>query len=41
MRFGPKGVQIGQVLREFEGVLTGVPRYHGKDGRLLGAQDER
>lgn len=41
MQFGPAGVRIGEVLRDFEGVLTGVPRYRGKDARLLGAQDER
>ena len=40
MQFGPTGVVIGNVLRDFEGVLTGVPRYRGKDARLLGAQDE-
>jgi circadian clock protein KaiC len=41
LQFGPTGVIIGAVLRDFEGVLTGVPRYRGKDGRLLGAQDEK
>jgi circadian clock protein KaiC len=40
MQFGPTGVAIGAVLHDFEGVLTGVPRYRGKDTRLLGAQDE-
>jgi circadian clock protein KaiC len=40
MQFGATGVNIGAVLREFEGVLTGVPRYRGKDARLLGAQDQ-
>lgn len=41
MQFGPTGVIIGAVLRDFEGVLTGVPRYRGKDAHLLGAQDEK
>jgi hypothetical protein len=27
---------IGDVLREFQGVLTGVPRYLGKDAQLFG-----
>ena len=40
MRIGSTGIRIGEVLRDFEGVLTGVPRYRGKDARLLGAQDE-
>jgi circadian clock protein KaiC len=35
MQFGPEGVRIGDALREFEGVLTGVPRYRGEDSRLF------
>ncbi len=35
MRLGPGGVRIGEPLREFEGVLTGVPRYRGKAEPLL------
>jgi hypothetical protein len=30
-------MQIGEVLNEFEGVLTGVPRYVGDGKRLLNA----
>jgi len=41
MQMGATGITIGEVLREFEGVLTGVPRYRGKDGRLLSGSDER
>src|SRR5689334_4389041 len=41
MQMGATGIKIGEVLREFEGVLTGVPRYRGKDGRLLTGSDER
>ncbi len=29
-----KGLQVGPVLEDFEGVLTGVPRYRGADERL-------
>jgi len=36
MKIGSAGMQIGEVLTEFEGVLTGVPRYRGKDSRLIG-----
>ena len=36
MSIGSKGTQIGEVLADFQGVLTGVPRYLGKDERLLG-----
>lgn len=35
MRLGPGGVLVGEPLREFEGVLTGVPRYSGSAGPLL------
>jgi circadian clock protein KaiC len=38
-RLGPGGVQVGEPLREFEGVLTGVPKYRGKAGPLLLASD--
>jgi circadian clock protein KaiC len=40
MQMGPTGISVGSVLREFEGVLTGVPRYRGKNVHLLNAQDE-
>jgi len=41
MKIGATGIRIGEVLRDFEGVLTGVPRYRGKDARLLSGQDEK
>ena len=40
MRLGPNGVRVGEALRDFEGVLTGVPRFRGEDARLF-AKDER
>jgi len=36
MKIGASGMQIGEVLEEFQGVLTGVPRYRGKEVHLLG-----
>lgn len=30
-QFGPRGIEVGEVLRDFEGVLTGVPTYFGKE----------
>lgn len=30
LRFGPKGIWVGEPLREFRGVLTGVPVYEGQ-----------
>ena len=35
MRLGAGGVLVGEPLREFEGVLTGVPRYNGTRKPLL------
>jgi len=34
-QLGSHGGRIGEVLRDFEGVLTGIPRYSGKDSSLL------
>lgn len=34
MRLGPQGVEIGQALTDFQGVLSGVPSYHGAIGML-------
>lgn len=34
-RIDQGGIQLGQPLREFQGVLTGVPVYHGKGERLM------
>jgi circadian clock protein KaiC len=33
------GIRMGEPLREFSGVLTGVPRFSGRRGRLLAAKD--
>lgn len=35
MKLTSTGVIVGEPLREFQGVLTGVPRYRGADGPLL------
>lgn len=35
MRLGPGGVMVGEPLRDFEGVLTGVPHYKGASHPLL------
>jgi circadian clock protein KaiC len=35
MRLGAGGVILGEPLRQFEGVLTGVPRYRGAEKPLL------
>jgi len=35
LQLGPDRIHIGNALTQFEGVLTGVPRYVGGDGALL------
>jgi circadian clock protein KaiC len=40
LKIGPTGMQVGEVLQDFEGVLTGVPRYRGKNARLLSDQED-
>jgi len=27
---GPEGLQVGEALRDFEGLLTGLPAYKGQ-----------
>jgi circadian clock protein KaiC len=39
LKIGSTGMQVGEVLQEFDGVLTGVPRYRGKQTRLLGDEE--
>jgi circadian clock protein KaiC len=34
-RFGPGGLQLGEPLADFQGVLTGVPIYRGEIGGLM------
>lgn len=40
LKIGSTGMQVGEVLQDFEGVLTGVPRYRGKQARLLGDKED-
>lgn len=35
-RLGPGGIELGEPLTEFQGVLAGVPTFVGPDGHLLG-----
>jgi hypothetical protein len=35
MRMGPRGIEIGRPLDQFEGILTGVPRFVGEANDLL------
>jgi circadian clock protein KaiC len=35
LKAGPKGLIVGKPLTEFQGVLTGVPRFHGRPADIL------
>ncbi|MEO6036689.1 MAG: ATPase domain-containing protein, partial [Verrucomicrobiota bacterium] len=35
-KMNKKGIQIGEPLEEFQGVLTGIPAFHGKSAQMLG-----
>jgi circadian clock protein KaiC len=38
MSLGPKGIKVGAPLHDFQGILTGVPRFEGRESGLLGSQ---
>jgi len=38
---GEKGIRVGPPLKEFQGVLTGIPLFRGKGGRMLKTTDAR
>ena len=40
MRITPNGLRVGEVLKNFSGVLTGVPQYRGQDDKLLDDKTE-
>lgn len=40
-RIDKGGIQLGQPLSEFRGVLTGTPVFHGKNERLMDNDEER
>jgi circadian clock protein KaiC len=40
LRMGQSGIEIGEPLQEFQGVLTGVPVYRGASDPLLKSHDE-
>jgi circadian clock protein KaiC len=35
------GVRVGQPLKEFQGVLTGVPVFHGRAGEMISSSDAK
>ena len=40
-RIDTGGIQLGQPLSDFHGVLTGIPVFHGKSERLMEQNDEK
>lgn len=41
MRISAEGIQIGEPLKDFSAVLTGVPLYHGKSEQLMESGDHK
>ncbi len=39
LKIGARGMQVGEMLQDFEGILTGIPRYVGKDARLISDEE--
>ena len=39
LQMAPDGITVGAPLDEFQGVLTGVPRYFGSRAKILGVDD--
>lgn len=40
MRLTPEGIEIGEPIREFSGVLSGTPTFEGNYGALMGEADQ-
>ena len=40
LRIGPGGVIVGEVLKEFAGIFTGVPRYTGPEKKIMEPETE-
>jgi circadian clock protein KaiC len=38
-KIGTSGIQVGEPLKGFQGVLTGVPDYRGQSGKLIAEKD--
>lgn len=38
---GKNGIEVGAVLGEFEGILTGVPRFHGEARSMMESQNNK
>jgi circadian clock protein KaiC len=39
LKFGPEGITVGEALRQFQGILTGVPIFTGAPSQLMQAKD--
>jgi circadian clock protein KaiC len=39
LKFGPEGITVGESLRQFQGILTGVPIFTGAPSQLMQAKD--
>jgi circadian clock protein KaiC len=42
LRLEPRtGIRIGKPLRQFQGVLSGLPLFHGADGKIMSTRDAK
>ena len=41
LRFGPEGIEVGEALRQFQGILSGEPVFTGAASQLIRAQDDK
>ncbi len=39
LKFGPEGILVGEALRQFQGILSGVPFFTGAPNQLMQAKD--
>lgn len=39
LKFGPEGIMVGEALRQFQGILSGVPIFRGAPNQLMQAKD--
>jgi circadian clock protein KaiC len=41
LKIGPEGIEVGEALRQFQGILSGEPVFTGAAGQLIQARDDK
>jgi circadian clock protein KaiC len=41
LKFGPDGIEVGEALRQFQGILSGEPTFTGAAEQLIQARDDK